>query len=121
MPSPKVKSNPRQNTPSSFWARVSKRGSDECWEWTGMRRHKYGRVSYCLEGSSAQQWRAHRLAHYLTTGETPPVVMHTCDNPPCCNPAHLRGGTQRENVHDAIRKGRLDPKKGGQRSRLYGR
>jgi hypothetical protein len=32
--------------------------------------------------------------------------MHTCDNPPCCNPAHLRDATQIANVHDAREKGR---------------
>lgn len=34
------------------------------------------------------------------------VVMHTCDNPPCCNPDHLVLGTQRENLEDMTRKGR---------------
>ena len=32
--------------------------------------------------------------------------MHTCDNPECCNPAHLRIGTQRENIADMHTKGR---------------
>lgn len=34
------------------------------------------------------------------------VVMHRCDNPPCCNPAHLSIGTAAENSRDAQRKGR---------------
>ena len=34
------------------------------------------------------------------------VVMHTCDTPQCVNPAHLRIGTQRENIADRVRKGR---------------
>jgi hypothetical protein len=60
---------------------------------------------------------AHRVAYQLATGTTladePKLrpgsvcVLHTCDNPPCCNPAHLRLGTQGENVRDAAAKGRL--------------
>jgi hypothetical protein len=50
--------------------------------------------------------RAHRVAHYLETGEEPPVVMHACDEPSCCNPSHLRGGTQQENIRDRQAKDR---------------
>jgi len=34
------------------------------------------------------------------------VVAHLCDNPGCCNPAHLRWTTQAMNVADALAKGR---------------
>jgi len=33
-------------------------------------------------------------------------VMHSCDNPPCINPDHLRWGTQKDNVEDMISKNR---------------
>jgi hypothetical protein len=36
-------------------------------------------------------------------------VLHHCDNPPCCNPLHLYAGTQRQNIHDAIARGRFSP------------
>lgn len=55
---------------------------------------------------------AHRVAYANAHGieiddpEFPQVVMHTCDNPPCVNPDHLRGGTHKDNVHDMIAKGR---------------
>jgi hypothetical protein len=53
---------------------------------------------------------AHRWAYEQATGLVLPagvVVRHlVCDNPPCVNVAHLAEGTQRDNVRDAIERGR---------------
>lgn len=78
---------------------------EECWIWQGLRWGKgYGRYGDA---------RAHRLIYAELVGDVPAdmVVMHTCDNPPCCNPAHLRLGTHADNVRDREAKGR------GKRSR----
>jgi len=32
---------------------------------------------------------------------------HRCDNPPCCNPAHLYVGTRKQNIADAVERKRL--------------
>lgn len=53
--------------------------------------------------------RAHRYSYVLATGHIigpQDVVMHSCDNPTCVNPAHLSVGTQAENQFEKYRKGR---------------
>ena len=51
---------------------------------------------------------AHRVAYELVHGDLPDGlnVLHTCDNPPCCNPSHLFRGTQLENIRDRTKKNR---------------
>ena len=43
----------------------------------------------------------------MAHGYVPEVVRHACDNPPCCNPLHLLGGTHADNVADKVRRGRV--------------
>ena len=53
--------------------------------------------------------RPHRFAWFLYNGAIPDGkgIMHECDVPLCCNPNHLKPGTQKENIHDARDKGRI--------------
>jgi len=76
-----------------------------CWEWQrGHNAKGYGQVWFCGEMRDA-----HRLAWFLAVGEIPNglCVLHTCDNPSCCNPVHLWLGTKADNTRDALAKGRL--------------
>lgn len=96
----------RAFSPEKFWARVDKRGPDDCWPWTGGHDGSdgYGRA---YDGKRTRQ--AHDIAWELSTGKKlrrGRLVRHTCDNPPCCNPKHLLDGTQRDNYADSARRGR---------------
>lgn len=52
--------------------------------------------------------RLHRLVYEQNYGPIPEnmLIEHTCDNPGCVNPAHLRLGTAKSNMQDKIKKGR---------------
>lgn len=102
-----------------FWEKVDQAGgSDACWPWmAGLFRDGYGQ--FRLPPSLGNfKLKAHRKAYELTKGEIPAglVVMHSCDNPPCCNPAHLSVGTVGDNTRDASAKGRLAAQRPGYRS-----
>lgn len=81
-----------------------------CWEWQlGKDRVGYGRLKVQLGSRSEFRYTsAHRYAWELFRGPIPAGlnVLHRCDNRPCCNPAHLFLGTQKENIDDMHRKGR---------------
>jgi hypothetical protein len=90
-----------------FWSKVDKRGPAECWLWTGaVNADGYGVMR--PEGQrSGGTIRAHRVSVALD-GRAPDglCVLHSCDNPPCVNPAHLHLGTKAENTHDMLAKQR---------------
>ena len=79
-------------------------GDNACWPWRGAHdRQGYGFLTF--EG---RRWQATRFFFTLTIGPIPKELdlLHRCDNPPCCNPAHLWPGTAKENIRDSITKGR---------------
>ncbi len=97
-----------------FWSKVDKRGPDECWLWTGARAgpdasagEGYGHLYGGRRGEG--NIRANRLSYILANESIPDdlFVLHKCDNQKCVNPTHLFLGTQKENIEDANRKGRL--------------
>lgn len=101
-----------------FWLRVDIKSDLECWEFNANTQGKYG--DFKFDGKAIS---AHRFAYWLANGqpdEMPEVVRHKCDNPPCCNPHHLIGGTHADNVKDRVQRGRSatgDRNKGGRRKK----
>lgn len=75
-----------------------------CWMWTGAKNP----TGYGVIKVKGKQWSVHRYASTLADGEIPAGVhvLHTCDNPLCCNPAHLRKGSHADNMADKRAKGR---------------
>ncbi len=105
-----------------FWSKVDRSGGpDACWPWLGARLPKgYGTFKVAGPGGSPSKRfpgrvlrtgrvvKAHRVGFFLATGTDLGELLgcHRCDNPPCCNPAHLSAGTNQQNVQEAVDRGR---------------
>lgn len=94
-----------------FWSKVSRTDDlDSCWEWKAKTvGNGYGQISIGGRPENGGRFiMAHRIAYELELGEIPEGlrVLHTCDNPSCCNPRHLFVGTDKDNAIDKMKKGR---------------
>lgn len=83
-----------------LWALIDRSTPDACWPWLGGKAGKgYGTIRKEVNG----HWRtayAHREILRITKGDPPDLnahALHSCDNPGCCNPAHLSWGTNSQN------------------------
>ncbi len=87
-----------------FWSKVGFQRLDECWPWKRSG-HKRG---YGMFKLNRRHLIASRVAMAIAVGFVPEdrFVCHHCDNPKCCNPAHLFLATAKENTADMIAKGR---------------
>ncbi len=91
-----------------FWSNIVRKAGDECWQWTGSTDSKgYGKF-YMKNGDKELYLIATRVVYFLVTSQDPEdlCILHSCDNPRCCNPAHLRLGTHQDNVVDMLDKER---------------
>lgn len=95
-----------------FWNKVDKTPglgpNGDCWEWRGFipKSNPYGRYKI-----NQENWMVHQYSYYLANHTLPQntrkkILMHSCDNPPCVNPAHLKQGTYQENSTDMTLKNR---------------
>jgi hypothetical protein len=99
-----------------FTSSFTQGAKDQCWIWQGeLLESKYG-VFY-KDGIKIwkNQIRAHVFSYKYFKEDFPKInefgkricVCHRCDNPPCVNPNHLFIGTDKDNMQDASKKGRL--------------
>ena len=101
------------NTTDVLWSKVDKRSEDECWNWKGFKNEDgYGRTWINDKG-----YYAHRVIYSIAfpnsislnapkSTDKKGFLIHTCDNPACCNPKHLWIGTHADNMADKVAKGR---------------
>jgi hypothetical protein len=85
---------------------------NECWPW----RRRITDDGYGLVCYGSLKYRAHRVAWAIHNNvlELAPTtwILHSCDNPPCVNPRHLRVGTGKDNADDMRVRGRRTSTKG---------
>jgi DNA-binding XRE family transcriptional regulator len=80
-------------------------GPAACWLWTAAIGSEFGYGAFKMPERTMP---AHRVSWQLFCG---PIavglqVLHRCDVPACVNPEHLYLGTQKDNIRDAILRGR---------------
>lgn len=93
-----------------FWMFVDKKGINECWEFIGkIFPNGYGNFRISLIETLAHRISFLLYHNYLTPNM---LVMHSCDNPSCVNPYHLKEGNYSDNSRDMISKNRGNPPRG---------
>jgi hypothetical protein len=99
-----------------FRAKISAPDDRGCENWLGcIGGGGYGHVRW-----GGKVVSAHRVAFFLANGSWPTAhVLHACDNPICCNPAHLSDGTHQQNMAEcAARNRNRSPRPGNGRPKL---
>jgi hypothetical protein len=90
----------------NFRVKVGPPNEEGCMEWTAYRNED----GYGVFGLNGRLVLATRLSLAIHQGvEIPPPdvkALHSCHNPPCVNPEHLRWGTPKNNSDDMVKCGR---------------
>jgi len=113
-----------------IWNKIDKKSDNECWNWKcGLSGVGYGSCWFMGKRTNPT-----RVIWEFVNGKSIPEglwVLHSCNNPKCCNPAHLRVGTPKDNTQDMIKSGnhlyydgsskrsKLNPKQTHELHKLY--
>jgi hypothetical protein len=95
-----------------LYAKLPERPKGGCWIFAGAKNPAgYGKIYVRTEGLRTITTDTHRASWEVHRGLIPEgaQVLHRCDTPSCCNPAHLFLGSQADNMRDKSAKGRARP------------
>lgn len=93
-----------ESLPRRFWDHTEVDESSGCW----VRSKGLSRQGYSRFQQKKVSMLAHRITLTMSKGPSPygkPHALHSCDNPPCVNPEHLRWGSNAENKRDVADRG----------------
>lgn len=91
-----------------FWKYVEKKSDNECWLWKGGKKPKgYGSIGLTKSTKTITSHRLSFMIHNKREIAPNTMILHSCDNPSCVNPNHLREGTAQDNTNDAKERGRI--------------
>ena len=93
-----------------FLSRIEQgENQDDCWKWNG-RKDKCGYGQFSI---NEKRYLAHRVSYEYHNNckiQEGMCILHSCDNPECANPKHLREGTHQDNVNDKVSRNRQGKK-----------
>jgi len=107
----------KKSIAEKIWPKVDIRGPEECWPFLANRSNGRGNISLYINGRSTSMY-ASKAAWVATYGDPgKQYVLHHCDVPYCCNPAHMYLGDHPQNMSDMWERNRPSRSKGERHSK----